>query len=76
MYSFIPAAYIHQFYERPLDMETLLDDVELYMDEESQHARKKSILIFKPVGYQLKTIDRKTLRENIANFFDSQKASI
>jgi CheY-like chemotaxis protein len=162
--GFIPAPYIHQFYERPLDMETLLDDVEFYMDEESQYARKKSILIvdddvsymsmimdwlkdkyrvsmansgmqaitwlaknhadlilldyempvttgpqvlemirsdssmadipvmfltgkgdkesimkvlaFKPVGYQLKTIDRKTLRENIANFFDSQKASI
>ena len=34
------------------------------------------MLAFKPVGYQLKTIDRKTLRENIANFFDSQKASI
>ncbi|MCR5109278.1 MAG: response regulator [Lachnospiraceae bacterium] len=32
------------------------------------------VLAFKPVGYQLKTIDRYTLRENIAKFFATQKA--
>ena len=32
------------------------------------------VLALKPVGYQLKSIDRNRLRENIANFFASQKA--
>ncbi len=34
------------------------------------------VLSLKPVGYQLKTIDKKTLRENIANFFVSQKSKM
>ena len=36
---------ILSFYERPLNMPALLDEVELYFDEESEHARRKSILI-------------------------------
>ena len=32
------------------------------------------VMSLKPVGYQLKNIDRATLRENIANFFASQNA--
>ncbi|MCR5399082.1 MAG: response regulator [Lachnospiraceae bacterium] len=158
--SFIPDAYMFKFFKRPLDMEALINDIEEYMEESAQHARKKSILIvdddvsymgmimdwlkdkyrvslansgmqaitwlaknhadlilldyempitsgpqvlemirsdpstadipvmfltgkgdkesimrvlsLKPVGYQLKTIERKQLRENIANFFTTQ----
>ncbi len=157
----IPEACIHQFFERPLNMEKFLEDMQLYFTEESHEERKKNILIvdddtsymtmirdwlkdkyrismvnsgmqaitwlannrpdlilldyempvttgpqvlemirsdmdkadipvmfltgngekesimkvlaLKPVGYQLKTVDRKTLRDNIANFFTSQK---
>ena len=36
---------IYQFFERPLDMEQLLDVIEKYMEEESQYARLKSVLI-------------------------------
>ena len=43
--KYIPDPYIYRFYERPLDMEILLDGVEEYMDEESENARKKCILI-------------------------------
>ena len=160
--GFIPDDFLFRFYERPLDMEKLMTDLEAYMEDESQQARRKSILIvdddvaymtmitdwlkdkyrislansgmqaitwlaknkadlilldyempitpgpqvlemirsdalladipvmfltgkgdkesimkvlaLKPVGYQLKSIDRNQLRENIANFFASQKA--
>lgn len=159
--GFIPEGTIYKLFERPLDMEMLITEMEKYMDEGSQHARRKSILIvdddvsymsmimdwlkdkyrvsmansgmkaitwlaknradlilldyempitsgpqvlemirsdasmadipvmfltgkgdkesimkvlaLKPVGYQLKTIDRNTLRENIANYFATQK---
>ncbi len=43
--GFVPDAYMHRFFKRPLDMEALLNDIEEYMEESSQHARKKSILI-------------------------------
>lgn len=159
--GFIPDRHIFKFYERPLDMGILLNDIEKYMESAAQYARKKSILIvdddvsymsmimdwlkdayrvslansgmeaiswlaknhadlilldyempitsgpqvlemirssaatsdipvmfltgkgdkesvmkvlsLKPVGYLLKNVDRKELRENIAKFFASQK---
>ncbi len=160
--GYIPASSIFKLYERPLDMENLITELENYMEDESQQARRRSILIvdddvaymsmimdwlkdkyrvslansgmqaitwlaknkadlilldyempittgpqvlemirsdastadipvmfltgkgdkesimkvlaLKPVGYQLKTIDRNQLRENIANYFSSEKA--
>lgn len=159
--GFIPESFLFKFYERPLDMEKLMTEIENYMEEESQQARRKSILIvdddvaymsmimdwlkdkyrvsvansgvqaitwlaknradlilldyempvtsgpqvlemirsdaeltdipvmfltgkgdkesimkvlaLKPVGYQLKSIERDQLRENIANFFATHK---
>ena len=43
--GFIPPEYIFRFFNRPLDMDLLLNDIENYMDEESRHSRRKSILI-------------------------------
>ncbi len=43
--GYIPSNLIYQFFERPLDMEQLLNEIEKYMEEESQYARLKSILI-------------------------------
>ena len=43
--GYIPSSIIYQFFERPLDMEQLLNEIEKYMEEESQYARLKSILI-------------------------------
>ncbi len=43
--GFIPDSHIFKFYERPLDMETLLTDIEKYLESEAQYARRKSILI-------------------------------
>lgn len=43
--GFIPERLIFKFYERPLDMGILLNDVERYMESAAQYARKKSILI-------------------------------
>ena len=43
--GFIPESQIFKFYERPLDMETLLTDIEKYLESEAQYARRKSILI-------------------------------
>ena len=43
--EFIPENHIFKFYERPLDMETLLNDIEKYLESEAQYARRKSILI-------------------------------
>lgn len=41
----IPDSCLFEFYERPLDMEKLLNDIEKYLEDESQYARRKSILI-------------------------------
>lgn len=159
--GFIPESNIHKLFERPLDMEKLIYEVQIYIDEDAQKSRRKSILIvdddvaymsmimewlrdkyrvslansgmqaitwlaknhadlilldyempitpgpqvlemirsdaatadipvmfltgkgdkesimkvlaLKPVGYQLKTIERDQLCENIANYFASQK---
>lgn len=43
--GYIPQNNIFGFYERPLDMETLLNDIEKYLEDEAQYARRKSILI-------------------------------
>ncbi len=159
--KYISPNLVHKFYERPLDMDALLNDVEKYMEAEAEYARKRSILIvdddvsymsmiadwlkseyrvsmansgmeaimwlsknradlilldyempitpgpqvlemirsnvetadtpvmfltgkgdkesimkvlaLKPVGYLLKTVDRNTLKESIANYFASKK---
>ncbi len=43
--GYIPSDLIYKFYERPLDMEVLINDVSRYMEDEFQLARRKSILI-------------------------------
>ncbi len=43
--GFIPSEYIFRFFKRPLDMDLLLNEVENYLDEESEHSHRKSILI-------------------------------
>ena len=43
--AYIPETVIYRYYERPLDMAALLNDVEKYMEVEEEYARKKSILI-------------------------------
>lgn len=43
--GYITEGLVFKFYERPLDMERLVNDIEHYMEEESQLARRKSILI-------------------------------
>ena len=43
--GYIPSSNIFKFYERPLDMETLLNDVEKYLEDDAQYARRESILI-------------------------------
>ncbi len=43
--GFIPDRCLFKFYERPLDMETLLNDIEGFLEGEAQYARRKSILI-------------------------------
>ncbi|MCR4960332.1 MAG: response regulator [Lachnospiraceae bacterium] len=41
----IPDFCLLKFYERPLDMEMLLNDVEKYLENESEYERRKSLLI-------------------------------
>ncbi len=43
--KFLPEEYILEFFERPLDMQKLLDKLEDFLSEEAQLARRKSILI-------------------------------
>ncbi|MCR5507810.1 MAG: response regulator [Lachnospiraceae bacterium] len=43
--KFIPESVVYKFYERPLDMEKFLDEVEKYLSESAEQERKKSILI-------------------------------
>ena len=43
--KYIPDGFIYKFYERPLEMETLITDVEKYMEKGAEENRKKSILI-------------------------------
>ena len=43
--QFLPKSCLLDFYERPLEMEKLLDGVEEYLAEEAQHEKRKNILI-------------------------------
>ncbi|RKM61296.1 response regulator [Butyrivibrio sp. CB08] len=43
--NLLPDEYILDFYERPLDLAKFLDNLEMYLSEEAQLARRKSILI-------------------------------
>ncbi|MCR4586388.1 MAG: response regulator [Lachnospiraceae bacterium] len=43
--GYIPDSCVYRFYERPLDMEMLLNDIENYLEREAQYERRKSILI-------------------------------
>ena len=43
--GYIPDNCLFMFYERPLDMESLLNDIENYLEREAQYERRKSILI-------------------------------
>lgn len=43
--GYVPGGLIYKFYERPLDMQELVNDLSKYMQEDSQITRRKSILI-------------------------------
>ena len=43
--KYVPPMAIHSFFERPLKMDKLLDEVEQYLSDESEHSKRKSILI-------------------------------
>ena len=43
--GYIPDNCLFKFFERPLDMESLLNDIENYLEREAQYERRKSILI-------------------------------
>ena len=43
--QFLPSGCIRGFFERPLEMEKFLDEVEKYLSEASAHERRKSVLI-------------------------------
>ncbi len=43
--QYLPIICIQQLFERPLNMEQLLDNVEKYLSDEAIHERRKSILI-------------------------------
>lgn len=43
--GYIPDNCLFEFFERPLDMESLLNDIEKYLEREAQYERRKSILI-------------------------------
>lgn len=68
--GFIPDDLIFRFYERPLDMGILLNEVEKYFEEESMYSRKKSILIVDDdVSYMSMIMDwlRDAYRVSLAN---------
>ncbi len=43
--NYIPESMILEFFERPLDMQLLLDEVEKYMEQAVKHAKRKNLLI-------------------------------
>ena len=43
--GYIPDNCLFKFFERPLDMESLLNDIEKYLEREARYERRKSILI-------------------------------
>lgn len=68
--NYIPEGLMYKFFERPLEIETLITDIEKYMDEESQYARKKSILIVDDdVSYMSMIMDwlKDAFRVSLAN---------
>ena len=68
--QFLPPVCIRSFFERPLEMERFLDDVEKYLSEASAHERRKSILIVDDdVSYMSMVFEwlRDTYRVSIAN---------
>ena len=68
--KFLPEEYIYEFFERPLDMQKLLDTLENYLSEEAQLARRKSILIVDDdVQYMTMIMDwlKDTYRVSVAN---------
>jgi CheY-like chemotaxis protein len=67
---YIPENLIFKFYERPLDMEVLLNNVEKYMEGEARYARKRSILIVDDdVSYMTMIMDwlKDSYRVSLAN---------
>lgn len=48
----------------------------MFLTGKSDKESIMKVLALKPVGYQLKTIDRNQLRENIANYFALQKGKM
>lgn len=68
--GYIPESLIFQFCERPLDMEKLINDIEKYMEDESQLARRKSVLIVDDdVSYMSMIMDwlKDSYRVSLAN---------
>ena len=68
--KYIPAGFILEFFERPLDVEGLLNCVEKYMDEGNQQVRRKNILIVDDdVAYMSMIMDwlKDTYRVSLAN---------
>ena len=68
--QFLPPGCIRGFFERPLEMERFLDEVEKYLSEASAHERRKSILIVDDdVSYMSMIFDwlKDTYRVSMAN---------
>ena len=68
--KYISAGFILEFFERPLDVEGLLNCVEKYMDEGNQQVRRKNILIVDDdVAYMSMIMDwlKDTYRVSLAN---------
>ena len=66
----LPADCILDFFERPLEMEKFLDEVEGYLSDASEHERRKSILIVDDdVSYMSVIFDwlKDTYRVSMAN---------
>ncbi len=47
----------------------------MFLTEKGDRESIMKVLALKPVGYQLKTIDRNTLRENIDHYFATSSAN-
>ncbi|MBQ8956820.1 MAG: response regulator [Lachnospiraceae bacterium] len=68
--QFMPASCIRGFFERPLEMERFLDEVENYLSDASAHEKRKSILIVDDdVSYMSMIFDwlKDTYRVSMAN---------
>ena len=68
--NLLPEEYILDFYERPLDLGKFLDNLENYLSEEAQLARRKSILIVDDdVQYMTMIMDwlKDSYRVSVAN---------